>query len=188
MSGRESPSRKRRSEPRITAPGTQTFGPHNATLTVATGRSGAAAKAGHDLRIEVTEWSATVQGSERPVIELTAHPGSLKVREANGGVTPLSNRDRAKIERTIAEDVLKRAAIAFRSTAVEAAGGRFTVHGELELAGKRGPIAFELTGEAGGRLAGRATVTQTDWGIKPYSAMLGALKVRDDVEVVFEGA
>lgn len=188
MAGRESPRRKQSSEPGITALGTKTFGPHNATLRVATGRTGAAAKAGHDLRIEVTEWSATVQGGERPVIELTADPGSLKVREANGGVTPLSNRDRAKIDRTIVEDVLKGAAIAFGSTAVETTGDRLTVHGELEMAGERRPIAFELTGAAGSPLAGRTTVRQSDWGIKPYSAMFGALKVRDDVEVVFEGA
>jgi hypothetical protein len=27
-------------------------------------------------------------------------------------------------------------------------------------------------------------VTQSDWGIKPYRGLMGALKVRDEIEVV----
>ena len=42
-------------------PGTYTLGPENGTLSVHTGRSGAAAKAGHDLLIEVDAWGATVE-------------------------------------------------------------------------------------------------------------------------------
>ena len=30
-------------------------------------------------------------------------------------------------------------------------------------------------------------VTQSVWGMKPYSALFGALKVADEVEVVLEG-
>jgi hypothetical protein len=30
-------------------------------------------------------------------------------------------------------------------------------------------------------------VRQSDWGIKPYSALFGALKVRDEVEVSLDG-
>jgi hypothetical protein len=31
-------------------------------------------------------------------------------------------------------------------------------------------------------------VTQSEWGIKPYRGMMGALKVRDTVEVVIDVA
>ena len=31
-------------------------------------------------------------------------------------------------------------------------------------------------------------VKQTDWGIKPYSALFGALKVADEVEVAIDAA
>ena len=57
------------------------------------------------------------------------------------------------------------------------------VNGELELAGQRHPIAFELSAGADGRLSGAATVKQSDWGIKPYSALFGTLKVVDEVTV-----
>ena len=33
------------------------------------------------------------------------------------------------------------------------------------------------------RVTGTATLTQSDWGIKPYSALFGTLKVLDDITV-----
>ena len=33
---------------------------------------------------------------------------------------------------------------------------------------------------------GTIPVTQSAWGIKPYRGLMGALKVRDDVEVVID--
>ena len=35
----------------------------------------------------------------------------------------------------------------------------------------------------GGQLRAVAVVRQTDWGMKPYSTLFGALKVVDEVEV-----
>ena len=46
----------------------QMFGPENATLTVRTKRTGAASKAGHDLLIEVTSWSATLDPDANPAL------------------------------------------------------------------------------------------------------------------------
>ena len=57
-----------------------------------------------------------------------------------------------------------------------------SVSGELELAGRRAPITFELSLN-GGRVSGSATVKQTDFGMKPYSALFGTLKVLDEVQV-----
>jgi YceI-like domain len=158
-----------------------TFGPENATLTVRTKRQGAASKAGHDLLIEVTSWSATLdEGS----IALTADPASLRVLEGTGGMMTLGDDDKAGIAQTIDEEVLKGTPIEFRSSAVEldAAGSPGKVSGELELAGRRRPIDFELT-SADGRITGTATLKQTDWGMKPYSALFGTLKVADEVVV-----
>ena len=41
-------------------PGTYRFGPDNGTLSVRTERTGAAAKAGHNLLLHVTAWEATL--------------------------------------------------------------------------------------------------------------------------------
>jgi hypothetical protein len=163
------------------------LGPENATLTVRTKRTGAAAKAGHDLLIEVTSWDAVLDPDEGSVT-LTADPRSLRVLEGTGGMQALDDDDKAGIAKTIDDEILLGRPIEFRSTRVELGpdGGPGRVEGELELAGTRHPIAFELAAGADGRLAGTATVRQSDWGMQPYSALFGTLKVADDVEVQVE--
>jgi polyisoprenoid-binding protein YceI len=149
-----------------------------------------AARAGHDLVLEVQRWEATLVVAEDPAassLRLEADAGSLHAREGHGGVKPLSDRDREEIRRTNDAKVLRGAAIAFRSTAAEPAGPdglRFT--GELTIGSAARPLSFAVAVE-GDQLTGTATVTQSDWGISPYRGFMGALKVRDDVEVVFRG-
>ena len=165
-------------------PDAQRFGPENATLTVRTKRTGAASKAGHDLVIEVTSWSATLDLDADPALTLTADARSLRVLDGTGGVQALDDRDKAGIAQTIDEEVFEGTAIEFRSTRVEA-GDPIRVEGELELRGERRPIAFELVSRDG-RFTGTAVVKQSDWGMKPYTALFGTLKVADEVQVGVE--
>jgi polyisoprenoid-binding protein YceI len=171
--------------------GSHKLGPENGTLSVKTRRTGAAAKAGHNLLIDVTAWQATLEVGEDPAqtsIVLDADATSLRVREGTGGMQALGDDDKASIQETIDDDVLKRQSIEFRSTAVQAAGDgrRLSVQGELTLVGQTRPIAVDLTVAADGKLSGSAVVKQTDWGIAPYSTLFGALKVVDEVEVVLD--
>jgi polyisoprenoid-binding protein YceI len=169
--------------------GTHTLGPENGTLSVKTGRSGAAAKAGHDLLIDVTSWQATLEVGEDPAqtsMSLTADAASLRVREGTGGMQSLGDNDKASIRKTIDDEVLKGEGIEFRSTEVQADGDghNLSVRGELKLVGNTHPIAFDLHVSTDGELSARAVLAQADWGIKPYSTLFGALKVADEVEVV----
>ena len=157
-----------------------------------TRRGGAAAKAGHDLDIVVTAWEATLEIGEAPSAaraELTADATSLRVRTGTGGMQALGDDDKDSIHQTIDDEVLKRRDISFRSTRVEAEheGGRLHAEGDLTLAGETRPIAFDLAIGGGGELTAAALVTQSAWGMKPYSALFGALKVKDEVLVVLEG-
>jgi polyisoprenoid-binding protein YceI len=171
------------------SPGTYTLGSEDATLTVRTGRTGAASKAGHDLVIEVTSWRATLDVAEdaaESALSLSADARSLRVRDGSGGMTALDDDDRSSIEQTIDDEVLKGGAIEFRSRRVEPAGAGLRVEGDLDLLGVRQPIAFDLAAGDDGRLTGRAVLRQSDWGLKPYSALFGTLKVADEVEVVVD--
>ncbi|MET0925854.1 MAG: YceI family protein, partial [Solirubrobacterales bacterium] len=94
--------------------------------------------------------------------------------------------DKAGIRQTIDDEVLEGTPIEFRSTRLEL-GDPIRVEGELELCGERRPIAFELKPAGDGRLTGTAVLRQSEWGMKPYSALFGALKVADEVEVTLEG-
>jgi len=173
-------------------PTTHRLGPDNATLSVLTGRAGAAARAGHDLVIHVTSWEATLVLAEDPTettVELNADATSLRVQEGSGGIKALGDGDKSSIQQTIDSDVLKRKDITFRSTQVRSAadGRRLSVAGELTLVGKARPVTFDLAVDDDGAISGSSVVTQTAWGMKPYSALFGRLKVADDVEVVIDG-
>ena len=159
------------------------LGPDNASLHVLTYREGVAAKVGHDLVIEVTRWEADVQPD---AVELTADPRSLAVREGRRGVKPLTDRDRDEIRRNIDEKVLHGKPIEFRSTALRRDGAQVSVEGELAMGGATRPVAARLDVGADGRAGGTIPLTQSDWGIKPYRGLMGALKVRDELEVTIE--
>jgi polyisoprenoid-binding protein YceI len=169
--------------------GTHRVGGDNGTLQVHTYREGLAQKVGHDLIIDVGKWEATAEVREDGTlsgVQLNADPHSLQVREGLHGVKPLTDKDRAEIRKTIDEKILGGRQIAFSSTAVEPGDGGMTVRGELELAGTRRPASFELNAGADGCVRGTLPVTQSAWGIKPYRGMMGALKVRDTIEVVLD--
>ena len=156
-----------------------------------TRRSGAAAKAGHDLVIHVTSWEGTLQLGDDPSatsIELAADPTSLRVHQGKGGMQTLTDDDKASIHQTIDHEVLERRDITFRSTGVKHAedGGRISVQGDLTVAGTTRPIEFDLVVDEDGKLGARTVITQSQWGIKPYSTLFGALKVVDDVEIVLD--
>ena len=166
--------------------GSYKLGPDDGTLSVHTGRTGAAAKAGHDLVIDVTAWEATLRVGDSPAdtsVELEADATSLHVREGTGGMQSLGDDDKANIRTTIHDDVLKGHPIAFRSTAVTGDDARLSVHGELTLVGTTRPLAFDVDVGDDGRLRATAVLKQSDWGMKPYSTLFGALKVADDVRV-----
>jgi hypothetical protein len=166
-------------------PGSYRFGPDNGRLTVRTGRTGAVAKAGHDLMLEVTAWDATLAVGDETSLELNADATSFKVREGTGGMQALDDGDRANIEQTIDDEVLMRERIAFRSTRVSELADGLSVEGRLTIRGATASVAFDVT-VAGGRLTAAAPVRQTDFGMKPYSALFGALKVADEVEVAVD--
>ncbi|WP_433180570.1 YceI family protein [Actinoallomurus sp. CA-150999] len=172
--------------------GTYTLGPQTGRLLLRTSRSGVGRKVGHDLTIEVTRWSgeAVVDPADPASLSVTvsAEVDSLKVREGTGGVKPLTDSDRAEIEKTAREKILRAAQhpeITFRSTGAEGAPEAFTLTGELTIMGRTHPIAVRGA-VADDRVHGGAAVVQTQWGIKPYSALLGALKLADEVDVEFD--
>jgi len=138
-----------------------------------------ASKVGHDLEIEVSQWSATLTDGDPASFELVADAGSLNVIDGQGGAKPLSDGDRKKIRKNIDEDVLGSGQIRFRSTG---AG-----EGELEVNGVTKPVAFELVVGPDGAYKASATVRQTDFGITPYTGLFGALKVADEVRIAAEG-
>jgi len=173
------------------ADGSYSLGPDFGQLLIKTSRTGLGARAGHDLTLEVTRWQAEVNVDSADAagssVSVEADAGSFEVRTGTGGVKPLSEADRAEIRKTIREKILQTArhqAITFRSTRVAGTPESFSIDGELTITGRTEPITVHGR-LAGDRVEGSATIVQSRWGIRPYTAFLGALKLSDEVTVEF---
>ncbi len=169
-------------------PGTYEFGPHNGKMVVKVFREGMAKKAGHDLIIDVNSWKATATIAENPAestFTATADVGSFTVREGVGGVKPLSEGDKNDIKKNTTQKILTSPEISFTSTSVQPNGDAATITGDMRIMGKTAPATIKLSQE-GGKAKGNFSVVQSNWGIKPFQAMMGALKVRDQVDIELE--
>ena len=128
------------------------LGPDTGRVVIKTGRAGMAAKAGHDLTIEVTRWSARVEvpadedgGVTAATVTAELDLGSLEVREGTGGVKPLTDGDRAQIKKQM-ENILGGATATFASSRIipsGASGG--AIEGSVTLNGKTQPARLQVT-------------------------------------------
>lgn len=158
-----------------------TFNASNARCRVFTFKEGLLSAVAHDLEIDVTDF--TVEVSDDGSITGRFDPRSLRVVHAmvNGRPDAVSDKDKRKIQSNIDKDVLetkRHGSIEFRSSAVD----EREVRGTLTLHGRSRDIVVPVREDGDDRVA-RVRLHQPDFGIKPYSAMLGTLKIQPDVEV-----
>jgi polyisoprenoid-binding protein YceI len=157
-----------------------TLTPDDGELLVRTGVAGRAAKMGHRLTIAMRRWEATVRwsGDEPVAAQLTVDVDSLEVLQGEGGFTPLSGPEK----------------ILVRSNALRQLGaGRFPricfEAGTIEqIRGTTRDQVIDLrTDDLDDTwwLSTQAVVRQSEFGVKPYSLVMGSLKVADDVTVSF---
>ncbi len=166
------------------------FHQDNADVLVFTFKEGLLSAVAHDLEIRATRFSIRID-PETKVIDATFDARSLRVmgamKDGARAHGALSESDKHKIEENIAGDVLhvkKHPEIRFTSTSVEedASGTGYRVRGRLTLAGQTHEIAFVSRTDGEGQVA-EIKLDQPTWGIKPYSAMLGTLKIKPEVIV-----
>ncbi len=147
-------------------------------------KAGALSHMAHDLELEATLLTLQV-ADDLTQLELHVDPNGLRVVRSISG-TALSEQDRQKIVDIAAKSVLESArypVLRFvTSTIIRAAAG-YEVQGELELHGVRRPV-HTVVRVAGGWWETDVELLQTDFGITPYSAFLGALRVENHVRVV----
>ncbi len=160
----------------------------SADCLVFTFKEGFLAVVAHDLKIKVGRFEMDVDEAAQTV-EGRFDAASLRVvcAMSGGGESKgtLSASQKKEIEANIVRDVLgagKYPEIRFTSSAVDKTPDGLRIKGQLSLHGKRKTIEVSLRKEPR-RYVASARVHQPDFGIKPYSALLGALKVKADVEI-----
>ncbi len=160
-------------------------------LTLHTGRAGVGSRVGHDLTLRVGRWSAQADlddAGDLSALRLVAALDSLEVLRGDGGLKPLSEKDKKTILANAMDTMKARAhpELSLDAPDLRVAAGQSRITGQVSVAGATRPQIVDLTvTRAGGQVQVqvRCDLVQSDFGIKPYSGMLGALKVRDAVEV-----
>lgn len=177
--------------------------PGDSLLTLRVYRAGRLAKAGHNHLIASHELSGTIYVPSDvlgtsfeihvPVGGLTVDEGSLRVQEGSdfSADVPDSAKDgtRRNMLGEALLDVEKFPQIVLQSERLEAgAAGEVRAHIRVEVRQASHsllvPIRYELSPD---RLviSGEWPLRQTDLGLTPFSALLGALQVQDEMRVKF---
>lgn len=161
-------------------------------LRILTGVAGRAAKMGHRLTIGMQSWQAKVgwEGGKPTGAELTVDVDSLEVLGGEGGLTPLAGPEKgvARSNALKSLDAKKFPQIRFTTDDVAKTADGYRLTGTVEIHGTSRPQTVDVTvADRGDALAlsARVPVTQSDFGVKPYSLMMGALKVADEVTIDF---
>lgn len=158
------------------------------TVHLFTFKDGLLARLAHDLRLSVRRFRITLDGT---TVNAEFMPESIQIdgtmREGTLDPNELSDKDKGKIKAAMLGDVLRAsqyARVSFTGR-VRPQAGAYVAKGTLTLVGKKADVAVTITRE--GELAKAAfELAPSEWGIKPYSALAGAIKLQDRVGVAFE--
>ncbi len=160
------------------------YNPENAEVFVYTFKDGLLSAAAHDLKLRVARFRIDVD-DEGKTVAGSFDAGSLAVlcarRDGVDAPHVLPRSFFAEIERNIERDVLatrKFPEVRFASTSVtgDAVVGALTLHGVVRS------VRVERSGDEA-TWVGRVQLDQREFGIQPFRAMLGTLKVRPEVDV-----
>lgn len=164
------------------------FDPSSADVFVFTYKEGLLSPVAHDLKLRVGAFTIDV-ADDLHSVESSFDAASLRVvaamRDGREQPSALSERDRRSIEGTIVSDVLeakKYPEIRFASGSIARREDRALVAGTLTMHGRSRLLTVEASlSEGCWRTSAR--LHQPDWGVRPYSAMLGTLRIQREVLV-----
>ena len=147
---------------------------------------------GHRLTIAMKRWQATVSwaGGEPVFAELVVETDSFRVLRGEGGVKGLSAPEKAVVRSNALRSLSagRFPEIRFTTDAIEKADGGYRLSGTLQIRGKSAKHVIDVLTEDLGdawRVSAQSSVRQSDYGIKPYSLLMGSMQVADDATVSF---
>jgi len=161
-------------------------------LVVRTGVTGRAARMGHRLTIAMTRWQVTVSwtGTEPGSAELSVETDSFEVLRGEGGVKGLSGPEKTLVRSNALKslDANRFPEIRFATQIIDKTDDGYRLTGKLQIRGKSRDHVIDLRTEDLGdawRMSVESSVRQSDYGVKPYSLLMGSMQVADDVSVSF---
>jgi polyisoprenoid-binding protein YceI len=161
-------------------------------LLIRTDVDGPAAALGHRLTLAMRHWRVSTRWDAAQLVgaALIVEVGSLEVVRGEGGVTPLSGPEKILVRRNALRslDAKRHPRITFEANAIDKTANGYRLTGTLTImATSREWVVDVRTDDQGTNwwLSSQTPVQQSDFGVKPYSQLLGSLKVADTVVVSF---
>jgi hypothetical protein len=165
------------------------FDQSQAECLVFTFKDGLLSKIAHDLKIAITRFVVDIDpGSVRAEFDTRSLRVVTPMKDGADNPSALNDSDKSKIAEQIVSDVLhsnEHATAVFVSRSVsQRPDGGYSIAGDLTLHGVTKPLNAE-TKLVGGQQVAEIQLNQPDFGITPYKAMMGTLKIKPDVLVRF---
>lgn len=158
----------------------------HADIHVFTFKTGLLARVAHDLRLRVQRYELHVQeGRVRGHCDATSLvvEGVMSARGLDSA--GLSARDKQQIEDTIRSEILcseQHPRVELQADITMDARNVLELQGELRVRGRAQPVRLRLE-QQGDHLHGAVELTPSAYGIAPYKALGGAIKLQDRVRV-----
>jgi hypothetical protein len=164
-----------------------TYDASNADCFVFTFKEGLLSPVAHDLRLVVQRFSIEIgEDSVLARFDTSSLRVDTPMKEGKENPSALGERDKLKIAEQIREDVLESARYPearFESSSLrKRPDGGYDLTGQLTLHGVTRPLTARTEAVGSGQRL-ELTLHQPDFGIVPYKAMMGTLKIRPDVTV-----
>lgn len=160
--------------------------PPQATCRIRVFKAGLLSAMGHDLELDLPSFQVEIEGDR---VEGRFDGRSLTVRGAlQGGrldERALSEKDKREILDNLRKTVFKAhrpGEIRFEGQLDEDDGEQLEGQGTLHIPPRQAPLAFRAT-RTGERVEAILRLDQTRWGIEPFKAPLGVLKIQPELEV-----
>ncbi len=158
-----------------------------ASCRILTWKEGMLAAVGHDLRLEVDRFELSVDSEAiRATFDLASIRCVCARRSGVDAPGVLSAEDTRQIEentRNLVLEVKRFPTAVFASTSVDREDPEeWEIAGQLQIHGVTRSVRA-IAKAVGGRRMAKVVIHQPDFGIKPFSALLGTLRVKPSIEV-----
>jgi polyisoprenoid-binding protein YceI len=164
--------------------------PARSVATVKVYKAGLLGGFGHNHDIQAPVQQGVVD-EEKGMVELVIDARQLKVMDQE-----LSDKDRDEVQQNMdgpkVLDLQQFPRIRFQSTSARPSGSnKWTVQGNLEIHGQTRPVTLQVERYAGlaspaARYRGSIQLRQSDFGIRPYSSIGGAIKIKDEIRIAWD--
>jgi polyisoprenoid-binding protein YceI len=166
-------------------PAERAIDPGASTLTVKVWKTGLFSAFAHNHDISAPITSGTVNDGDKASVKFVVDARGMKVLDPEASASTRSEIEHNMLSDQVL-DTQQYAEIQFESTTVQATGnGSYKVSGNLTLHGQTRPVQVEVKQAGDGKYDGSAKLKQTAFGIQPITIGGGAIKVKDEIDILF---